>query len=444
MPVPLLLAVVLVFLQLPEVPVALTRLLEARQSLVTGDVRWRRTTHNGSNIREDLFHSRFVGSQRLMAAELNESVGGGILLKPDGTPFIGPDGSTYHAAAAPNMLSDAPGSRWLKENGKFAAQWFDSSVRFSDYQVPDVRAIGAGLSRMTGSIESALLGQFDEIEARPVKITQEQDGALVKVTAVYPEASKEMWLDPEQGWSPLRAIIRDATGTLAFEILTEFGQFDGHWFPTSSRSYRGPAKSGELFEEVRIEAAEFNRPEHPLVLRPADIGIKVGTTVEKMSEKLVALDMLIWDGTALVAPAEFREAREAGRVYFESDDSARAPTKLDVSNNPRRVRDLLSAWEKYTAEFIDKYKLSGEQSATAWRILRSAQESAIRVLRSDQKKIEQLESKLSAVDREDAAAQASLEEDLKRVLSPVEKVFERELKARLERIPTRKQRENAK
>jgi hypothetical protein len=106
---------------------------------------------------------------------------------------------------------------------------------------------------------------------------------------------------------------------------------------------------------------------------------------------------------------------------------------------PNRVDD---EWEKYTRDFIERHRLDKEQSAAAWRILRNCQEQRTRYLRSKRDRLaaleEQLRSKKSAEDG------GRLMRELAELKKPVERIFEEQLKPRLDGLLTRRQRDEAK
>ncbi|MCH7871982.1 MAG: hypothetical protein IID33_09820 [Planctomycetes bacterium] len=101
-------------------------------------------------------------------------------------------------------------------------------------------------------------------------------------------------------------------------------------------------------------------------------------------------------------------------------------------------------WERYTREFVARFKLDDQQHNAARRILRDCQEQRGRYLASKRERIDQLQKRLSA--NESDKADRLLREfenarrELKELKRPVVKIFEKQLKPRLDKLPTRAQR----
>ncbi|MFQ5805722.1 MAG: hypothetical protein ACE5I3_04645 [Phycisphaerae bacterium] len=106
-----------------------------------------------------------------------------------------------------------------------------------------------------------------------------------------------------------------------------------------------------------------------------------------------------------------------------------------------------SAWEKYVREFIAKYKLNDEQSQKANAVLEECKSQRDRYLRARQGQIEQIDGQIAELkkskDKNKAKRLAQLTDKRQAVMEPVEKIFEQQLKPRLERLPTRAQRRAA-
>jgi hypothetical protein len=112
--------------------------------------------------------------------------------------------------------------------------------------------------------------------------------------------------------------------------------------------------------------------------------------------------------------------------------------------------DYQSKWEAYVRQFIERYKLNPEQRDTANKILRSCQEQAGRYMRARQPEIDRLDRRLSELrgtkdsqSSEKAKELADLSNTRSKMLAPLDDIFEKSLKPRLEKLPTRAQREAA-
>jgi hypothetical protein len=108
-------------------------------------------------------------------------------------------------------------------------------------------------------------------------------------------------------------------------------------------------------------------------------------------------------------------------------------------------KNFESEWEQYTRTFIQKYALNEGQEQRALAILKDCTEQAVRHTESSKTQVETIEAeiaKLGASEDKKAAAQKLLKwnEKLKDVREPINQIFERQLKPRLDKLPTRAQR----
>jgi len=117
------------------------------------------------------------------------------------------------------------------------------------------------------------------------------------------------------------------------------------------------------------------------------------------------------------------------------------------SQPARTGTDFESQWEAYVREFIQKYQLDDGQTQRAQSVLKECQESAQRIIQKNKPEIEQLDKKLLALgDSKDADKLKELTEIGTRrtkLLEPINEIFEKQLKPRLEKLPTRAQRQAA-
>lgn len=107
--------------------------------------------------------------------------------------------------------------------------------------------------------------------------------------------------------------------------------------------------------------------------------------------------------------------------------------------------DFESEWERYVREFIEKYQLDEAQTQRAQAILKDCQEQAQNYLQRRKAALEQLDKRDKDLGSSAADAQARqrLREQRERILAPVNRIFEERLKPRLEKLPTRQQRDAA-
>lgn len=110
----------------------------------------------------------------------------------------------------------------------------------------------------------------------------------------------------------------------------------------------------------------------------------------------------------------------------------------------KQARVKPSTWERYVLDFIQRFSLDDDQSQKAVLMLRECQREGNQYLSA---------KKSAFVDVQDAMAKARASEDptkleqARQMLSglqrPIDAIFEQNLKPRLEKLPTRRQREAA-
>jgi|GEM_PF-1044020 len=109
--------------------------------------------------------------------------------------------------------------------------------------------------------------------------------------------------------------------------------------------------------------------------------------------------------------------------------------------------DFESQWDAYVRDFIQKYKLDEEQQQRAYAILKQCKEEARAYVDKRKSTIEDLDRRIQALagsgDKEKAAELGKLNEKKTKLMAPVNMIFEKRLKPRLEKLPTRAQREAA-
>ncbi len=111
-------------------------------------------------------------------------------------------------------------------------------------------------------------------------------------------------------------------------------------------------------------------------------------------------------------------------------------------NEPKASTNFASEWQKYVEEFIRKYQLNPGQEQTARKILRDCQDQAERYLGTRQGQIAKIDAQLATVAK-DPKQGTDLRSQREKLIEPIGRIFERQLKPRLEKLPTRQQRQDA-
>jgi hypothetical protein len=204
---------------------------------------------------------------------------------------------------------------------------------------------------------------------------------------------------------------------------------------------RGPARqvTGPQPQPVRPmpPAAQSQTPAN-LRPTPGPMGPAGRPTVSNPAGGAVARPMPTPSGTGTSGP--HRPGFNHGRPGVTGPGTT-APS------SPRGGTDFESQWEAYVREFIQKYQLDDGQTERALSYLKDAQEAGRRVIERTKAEIEQLDKKALAMG--DSKAPDKLKElnELSarrtKLLEPINEIFEKQLKPRLEKLPTAKQRQAA-
>ena len=117
--------------------------------------------------------------------------------------------------------------------------------------------------------------------------------------------------------------------------------------------------------------------------------------------------------------------------------AAASPAERQVEAEPGASPEFAQddVWSRYIRAFIDRYKLNQEQQQVAWRIYRQAKVQEKLILRRSRATGEM-------ANRAGAQAARRSETIRDRETKALERLFDR-IKARLEKIPTRRQRREA-
>jgi hypothetical protein len=147
-------------------------------------------------------------------------------------------------------------------------------------------------------------------------------------------------------------------------------------------------------------------------------------------------------------PTRTNERRgEPVRKANEPRDTRRDRARPTRPAGKSAGKEFESQWEKYVREFIEKYKLNDEQSQKAYAVLEDCEAQANRYVQGRKGQIEQYDKQIeelkSSKDKEKSKKIAELTEKRNQLMSPIDRVFEKQLKPRLEKLPTRAQRRAA-
>lgn len=338
-----------------------------------------------------------------------------------------------------------------------------------------VRSLGLGPALPMFEVEDALWNDF-QAQASPRRYSTRTEDGLEVVTAESDALTTTWWIDPRRGWQPVRVTCTQEGITAEARITLR--QFDGVWFPDSVAYSHNPEKGGQPYAVIHVESLKVNQPDMPARLTLLDMGIDVGEHVNCCDDHMQNGVSMVLSKNGLVTPDEFLRQYRAGEVAMgevailrnklhaetwerQKEVLARARAANDgkadsggnggavsaVENAETRAPRLIveSEWETYTRRFIERFALNDEQRQQALRFLSQAQEAAhayVERRKDDFQKVEQEAErigKLAATERHKPLAE--LAEVKARLMKPIDEIFEKSLKGKLETLPTRVQRE---
>jgi hypothetical protein len=425
-------------------PEALRKALDARFALFTGEVAATRSFVGPTGLSRTVsLTGRFCGETALMV-DLGDS-DGVVVRDTAGNPA-----ST--SSQTPRQYLRYGRFQWIKEVGKSVAEAFPVEGARG---APDYRVLGLLPWVPRAPLEDVLGSDFydrDKISS----YEESREGSLQVVTARLRNGDVQRWyIDPARGWSVTKSQYLAGGRDVQMECTTEVAEFDGYWYPTRIQYTRnGASAPKDIYDQYEVTKAEFNRPQHPRDITPETIGIVPGETpVQGHSVRDGALAFGpagFFDGQGFVSADEFLERQRAARAANPQPPVPGQPpgaAKPEAASGKEMRTHFVpeSEWEAYTRKFIETHKLDEGQQNAALAILKDCQERGRSYVDSRRERFEQLEkdkaglAKLASEERaKRAAALERRERDLRR---PVDQIFERQLKPRLEKLLTAKQRE---
>lgn len=387
----------------------------------------------------------------IVAVNRGDEVGIGVPWKPS------PEGEIQGYSGAVHFLLSGH-ELWMHRDEAIYADVCGRAER-GTFDVIDIRRIGLSPVGQDQTYD-------DFVRAAglpPAQYTTSAEGELTVVTAPTSAGEVRWWIDPAKNWNVVRTAVYRGDQLLG-ERRFELEEIDGVWFPRRIEHFAygdGPTDTPRTVIEVHY--AEFNRPDHPQVLLPQHIGVEPGTWITYQDGKTPSG---IFDGTAVVQPADFlgrvargevqrgptvsreiartRAARRRAAPPAQSSPPAPSSPPEPASQPASQVAGWESAWERYTREFITRFALDAEQTQRALSILKDCQERGQRFVSARRTELDRLDGQLADARRfGDANALAALAEQAAALRAPVDEIFERQLKPRLDRLPTKQQRAQA-
>jgi hypothetical protein len=316
-----------------------------------------------------------------------------------------------------------------------SARLFDDP-RMGSGIIMDYRVLGMHARPKTGPAHNP----FEPAADAAPDYTVSRHGGLVFVSARERNnggSLERRWsIDPQRGWNVV-LYEESERGRPTVSVVSTLAKTGDVWFPQQVE-YRHP--DGAPFLTVRMRSVKINDPSLPQRLAPEFIEVVPGTNIYRMFRDAPP-EPARFDGQRLVSVEEFKRRRRAGEIQ-RGDAFVRGLERLTEAGDRERAakRYTPSAWERYVAEFIAEHGLDAAQSNRAWSIYRDCRDSAARYVQSHKAEFDDLERAQGALkfapDANQSANLAGKAADLRR---PIERIFEEQLVARLDRLPTRAQ-----
>jgi len=427
-----------------ELPKSLTALERHRENAMRkGVVEWHLQSYEEtSNTRN--YTSRFSKANRLLT---DRGDGDGIItLDPVGRPMPGP----FH------YLRRAKGEQWHSNGRSVSAVLIPPEPAQGEFPIFDVRTAGLCHWPDWSSDVHALLSSPSGKHRTKVTYAEEVQDGLHVVTASYSTPTgarvQQRWrLDPQRGWSPVRCEYLE-NGELLAESRTSLRNFNGVWFPESVAFFAKRYKDGKSPTQVlAVDSAQFGES-LPDEITLDEIGIEVGTNLRVQATKTEPAKALIWDGTRGVAIDEFfarvkkGELKQGANVLrFLAEDPVAMPA-TDGSGIPPAAQNTLDEWERYVKRFVEEHSLPEPQQKSAKGILTNCKDKARNYCLSKKRDFDRL-AELSRPTPPVVDGAVNITKwnsdrlDLERkLMRPINQIFEQDLKPRLEAILSSEQR----
>lgn len=296
---------------------------------------------------------------------------------------------------------------------------------------------------------------------------EERDGSdgLRIVEARASNGVKRIWyLNPDLDFNPVR--VEDwRGGQVVRGVECDYERINDTWV-VRRVEHLGP--SNETLGISDIEYDKVGSGDLPQTLSPRDIGLLAGASVN-VSDGLTSSQMK-WTGDRTVSLLDWANMVRSGagkidpalqRVWDEAKakGSAQVPitvvgpkwptesVELETAAQLQAAFDRVhaatqpvdsDAWDRYVEDFIRKYGLSAEQAEKCRSMLREAKDARSQHYSRRAGEYKRLREMKLETEGDRRIAKAQLE----RLSRPVDRLFEA-LKARLEKVPSQKQREAA-
>jgi len=424
-------------------PDALARLVDHRSSLRTGNVELQVEYFEGE---PGVRHQGYLFAEWESAELFRGDAEGVVGRYSDGTPH--PQGT----GALCRLLT--PDQDWKYSQGSTMAEMRE--IEGAPIPMLNPRCLGLTAYPPFASPQKSVL---EDIRAGgpPAKFAESRQGGLLVVTAHSDRGEFRWTLDTERDGECVMVTATLADGA-TYECANQLERSDGRWFP-SRLEYRKSAFAGgtKPYLVVDVLQVEFDRPEHPRRLSPADIGIDSGINVVlTRADGTTERNIRIWDGESLLTRDDIANGKryKPGPIFSQNLKRNRVNNELHEAQLARAEQRPVppgggwqTHWEQVVRDFIRQFGLDAEQSQKAELLLKDCVRQARESIDREEGLAAELESLTSAIGALPASRSAEEYDRVyaltKRVDSLVRPILMNQLQPGLNRIPTRTQRKLA-
>lgn len=283
---------------------------------------------------------------------------------------------------------------------------------------------------------------------------QKREGTYFVVTGKTVGGYKIEWtIDPDRGWNAERVAAYTATAEgwkLFAESKSTLVFKDGVWFPDGVVYLR----EGAVAATVVVKQRSFNQAGDSKSFTASDLGVEPGFTIAMNDQQHPVSEALVWSGKELVhADAWALQLRAGAKIgptlqaqlrgewsplYTEAERAILSQPSILAGNPIARRAKYSTVWELYVRRRIEDFRLDAEQTQKAFLILKECETRADRYAEAHSDEF----AKYKAAASQPSLSNAEWHEYLS-LMGPIQRIFDTELKPRIEKLPTRAQREAA-
>ncbi|MCG3128618.1 MAG: hypothetical protein CHACPFDD_03507 [Phycisphaerae bacterium] len=440
-------------------PQAIRALQESRRSIVSGTIAWSREDHQQLPGRRFQFVSRMALNGDMVVKHLGDQDGwvrwGGAPLAPYSRfpefYLQNADGLWHHPDAS--IAADI----WRRGD---AGQERNPPPDVAEH--PDIRMLGvhplsrAGFESGTNAQWGVHLDSKSPAGTEPSEWQERISGTQHEVTLRQSNGTQLVWtIDAARGWNSVSARLVDGAGKVRAECKSELRELAGMWLPAQVTYYR----DGALVETYTIDDAVINAPDDPASLGGRDIGLEPGfnVTPQNLREE-GGVGVMFWDGDRVVTLADWKKARAAGAqpgptiMARRRGEHSPFMTAEQLKNWETHHREMafrstqnkpISLWEQYVRDFCERFKLNDEQRQKAFQILKECQGHGQEYLNRRKTDFYKAQDEIGVARKaSDNDKLRATNERLAELRRPIDDIFEKQLKPRVDKLPTRQQRDD--